>query len=454
MIQNDNNILLPMNDDSEEVNSLVKSEEQDKGSSPSLGPSSAWGLLVNFFLCLIESAPEYSSIRDDLGDARDNLVPYLKNNKRCVFQRQGDKLLEVLNLSGVSLDHLSGVILDRLHECIQVLHVQRLYLSGNALRSDCLGDIFRICSRDVLELFLDSNLFKTVPWDLFATSGMCLTHLDLSKNRLSDIIIRDRVVPADTMVCSRLEWLDLSGNNRLESLPERGFFATMPCLKRLDLHSCALLSIPEEISQLRDTLEHISLHSNALVEIPDAITECKGLKWMSLNSNMLERLPESMGNLVNLERLSLHINRLQEIPESIGQCSHIEALSLHSNDLRNIPDSIGNLKECVRLSLYHNPRLGCVPDGICRMSQLKELWMYDCGIEQINPNIGQLKNLQKLWLDRNPFDLTTDVPWEALKQLHMLQELYMDTQEGESKLGPEKETEIKAALKHLKTLSL
>jgi Leucine-rich repeat (LRR) protein len=447
MLSNVNNVLHPESGDSEVVNSLVKTE--DKGFSPSLGSSPEMDILVNFFASLIECAPEYSSIRDDLGGAQDNMVAFLQNNKRCVFQKQGENLLEVLNLAGFSLDQISGIILERLEECIQVFHVQRLYLSGNALRSDCLGDIFRICSKDMQELFLDSNLLKKISWDVLVRCGMCLTHLDLSKNRLSGII-----PSGDTKACTRLEWLDLSGNDRLESLPEHGFFATMPCLKRLDLHSCALSSLPDEISLVKDTLKHISLHSNALVEIPDAITECTHLTWMSLNSNMLKRLPESIGNLVNLERLSLHINRLEEIPESIGQCTHIEALSLHSNDLRNVPDSIGNLKECVRLSLYHNPKLGCVPNGVCCMSKLKELWMYDCGIERIDPNIGRLENLQKLWLDRNPFDVTTDVPWEALKQLHMLQELYLDTHGGESKNVHEKGMELKAALKHLKTLSI
>ena len=422
----------------------------------------------NLLAFLVTSAPDYSSIRDDdwsiLGDAMvstETLVSFLQNTKRCVFQSRGDARcrddgkIDVLNLAGFSLESVSEEVGERLRECVDVGEVQRLYLSGNALRSNCVEDIFRICSKHVLELFLDSNVLKTVPWDTLVSCDVVLTHLDLSKNRISRLGC-DAV--SDGMVCSRLEWVDLSGNSRLEELPETGFFSTLPNLKRLDLHSCMLARLPKDICCVKDTLEHLSLHSNCFVELPDEITECTQLTWMSLNSNALERLPQSMGNLVNLQRLSLHINKLNEIPESLSHCIHIEALSLHSNDLRSIPDSIGCLKECVRLSLHHNPSLGCIPDGICEMSQLKELWMYDCGIEHINPKIGRLKNLQKLWLDRNPFDVNGDVPWESLKQLEMLQELYLDAHldTGEtSKFHDNKDiTELKEALKHLKTLSV
>lgn len=434
----------------------------------------------NVCTSLIACAPEYSPIHEELGDIMVSadevaLMSFLRDSKRCVFRSQ-DPLcrggIESLNLAGFSLDRLSEEARRDLEQCVKVGQVQRLYLTGNALRSDCLEVVWKICSMGVLEVFLDSNIFRTVPWGaLVSLSGersMSLTHVDLSKNMISQIVTTydgiksDSIIRRNPMVCNSLEWIDLSGNGKLECLPDTGFFSTMPRLKRLDLHSCALRCVPKDICLVKDTLEHLSLHSNSLVELPDEITECTNLVWMSLNCNMLEKLPQSIGNLVKLQRLSLHINRLKEIPESIGKCTHIEALSLHSNDLRSIPDSIGHLQECVRLSLYHNPGLGCIPNGICQMTQLKELWMYDCGIEHVNPNIGRLRNLQKLWLDRNPFDVIADVPWQALAQLDMLQELYLDdgTHASEDRTASflqnkkERELELKAALKHLKTLAI
>lgn len=458
---------------------------------------SIWDVCVS----LVECAPEYSAIHEDLGtlvgvgqstpdrDALELLVSFLGNNKRCTFifnesyelshnddgrdevdhvKRGGESLerMESLNLAGFSLDNLSKDARDALERCARLAKVQRLYLSGNALRSDCLDDVFRICSVGVLELFLDTNVLRTLPWDMLLSYGtkMSLTHLDISKNMISRITcnVLDSVRNTSD-ACSRLEWLDLSGNPRLEFLPDEGFLSSMPYLKRLDLHSCMLRRVPKEIGMVKHTLEHLSLHSNCLIELPDEIGECTHLAWMSLNCNMLERLPHSIGNLVHLQRLSLHINKLQEIPESISKCTHIEALSLHSNDLRTIPESIGNLQECVRLSLYHNPRLETIPDGICNMTQLKELWMYDCGITYINPNICRLKNLQKLWLDRNPFDITTGVPWDALKCMDMLQELYLDDLNNETGICDDigrcqekrdREAELKSVLKHLKTLAI
>jgi len=414
------------------------------------------------------STPAYSEVHESLApvvssaDSRE-LLDWMVNNSRArVTLDESDESLESLNLAGYSIDSVDKRLGAALARAVFRHGLEKLHLSGNSLKDLDAGLGWLVvdeaeASREpaLSSIFVDANVLREVSWPPASLIAVreCLKHLDVSKSQIRSIDVLAAPLPRP-ITLHALEYLDISGNIKLDTLPV-GFFPSVPNLRRLDAYSCALSSIPEDIS-VCEHLEHCGLHSNDLVNLPDALFACVKISWLSLNMNKLEALPESIGNLTNLKRLSLHQNRLRDLPAVIAKCVELEALSLHGNRLTrgSLPDSMALLENCCRLSLYENRELGSVPDGVCGMRRLKELWLYDCGLTSLNEKIGQLSDLKKLWLDKNPEMVLDDASWTALKRLD-LHELYMDGQvaaaTGEK---AHRSTELHAAMRQLNKLYL
>lgn len=432
---------------------------------------------------IVHAAPEFSEAHDALAplvslpsstSQQAQVLEFMVNNRRC-HVRQDDtpggtiEHLDSLNLGGYSLDRVDKKLGKALGQAVYAHGLGKLHLSGNAFRTldgalewllvendngDDDDEAAAAAPAALTEVFVDSNMIRAVEWPPTALTGVskCLAHLDLSRNKIRSIDVVAAPLPRP-ITLHALEWLDLSGNIKLEQLPD-GLFGSMPNLKRLDAYSCALKAVPDDISDCRD-LVHCGLHSNELSVLPSGLFECRKIVWLSLNMNKLSALPDGIGNLKALERLSLHQNLLTTLPAAIGECKKLEALSVHHNRLETLPDdAMSNLKACFRLSLYENFSLGHVPPGVCGMTGLRELWLYDCGLTSLNTDISNLTSLQKLWLDKNPGLVMDEAAWAALKSLGAsLQELYLDgqvEQGGKSR----REQELRDAMQHLQTLKL
>ena len=411
---------------------------------------------------LVSVTPEYSEVHESLAPLVSadphELLDWMVNNSRA--RVSPDESIESLNLAGYSIDRVDTRLGTALARAVFEHGLEKLHLSGNSLKDlDAALGWLAIdegrgrCEPVLSSIFVDANVLRKLSWppaSLIPLCG-CLKHLDVSKSQIRSIDVLSAPLP-QPITLEALEHLDICGNIKLSSLPV-GLFSSVPNLRRLDAYSCALSSIPEDISVCKH-LEHCGLHSNELVHLPDSLFACDRISWLSLNMNKIESVPESIGNLKGLKRLSLHQNRLRALPASIAECLQLEALSLHGNHLTSgsLPDSMALLENCCRLSLYENRELGSVPDGVCGMRGLKELWLYDCGLTSLNEKIGELSDLKKLWLDRNPEMVLDDGAWAALKRLD-LQELYLDGQVA----AAEKERrgdELHAAMTQLNKLYL
>lgn len=333
---------------------------------------------------LVGCAPDYSEVCESLAPVvytadellgSHELLDWMVNNSRA--RVTPDALIESLNLSCYSLETVDSRLGEALARAVFEHGLGELHLSGNSLRDLDAALGWLVVEEGIANLgslFLDANSLRRVSWppaSLVAVRG-CLKHLDVSKSQIRSIdVVAAPLPPAVTL--QALEFLDVSGNIKLAALPV-GFFPSVPNLQRLDAHSCALSSIPDDIS-VCTRLEHCALHSNELSDLPEGLFACEKISWLSLNMNKLESVPESIGNLRDLKRLSLHQNRLGGLPASIGNCTQLEALSLHGNSLTSasLPDSMALLQNCCRLSLYENPQLGLIPDAVCGMRRLQEL---------------------------------------------------------------------------------
>ncbi|KGL82529.1 p53-induced protein with a death domain, partial [Tinamus guttatus] len=247
-----------------------------------------------------------------LADNRLNLDVYpdgCSHFLQLLEQHQGDLAqVEFVRLS--SNDHLLGTALDILP---RLQSLKSLVLKGGHARDE-FGS-------------WQPGLLTSLPPDL--GSLRCLTHLDLSFNRLSTL-------PSCIPHLQSLRAL-LVSHNSLEALPEN-----FGCLRKLTFFSAM---------------------SNQLKSLPRSIGELAALQDLDLSGNALEHLPEEVGNLHSCTELDLSGNRLSSIPDSLANLKCLRRLHLHSNLLVTVPASLASLPNLSRLDLQNN-RLRAVPPEI------------------------------------------------------------------------------------------
>ena len=85
------------------------------------------------------------------------------------------------------------------------------------------------------------------------------------------------------------------------------------------------------------------------------LNELKNLKRLDLSSNQLTSIPKELGALKNLKILYLSYNQLTSIPKELGELKNLEYLHLYYNKLTSIPKELGELKNLEYLFLHNNP---------------------------------------------------------------------------------------------------
>ncbi|GMT48737.1 MAG: hypothetical protein IEMM0008_0276 [bacterium] len=85
------------------------------------------------------------------------------------------------------------------------------------------------------------------------------------------------------------------------------------------------------------------------------IQELKKLKKLDLSSKQLKSLPPEIENLKALTDLRLSSNQLKSVPKELGNLKALTSLWLSSNQLKSVPKELGNLKALTELYLKDNP---------------------------------------------------------------------------------------------------
>ncbi|OWK58564.1 p53-induced death domain-containing protein 1 [Lonchura striata] len=205
-----------------------------------------------------------------LADNRLNLDVYPDGCRRFLqlFKEQQGEVVQVEFLRLSSNDCLLDTTLGSLPH---LKHLKSLVLKGGL-------------ARDEFGSYQHGSLTSLPPdfGDL-----RCLTHLDLSFNRLS-------------------------------TLPS--CILHLPSLRVLLVSHNSLMTLPEDFGSL-SKLTFFSAMKNQLKDLPQSIGELSLLQDLDLSENALELLPEEVGNLHNCTELDLSGNRLLSIPESLEQKS-------------------------------------------------------------------------------------------------------------------------------------
>ncbi|XP_068262054.1 DISP complex protein LRCH3 isoform X3 [Nyctibius grandis] len=176
------------------------------------------------------------------------------------------------------------------------------------------------------------------------------TQADLSRNRLSELPAEAchfvsleslnlyqnciRYIPEAVLNLQSLTFLNIS-RNQLSTLPVH--LCSLP-LKVLIASNNKLVSIPEEIGQLRQLTE-LDVSCNEIQTIPPQIGNLESLRDLNVRRNNLVRLPEELAELP-LIRLDFSCNKITTIPVCYRNLRHLQAIMLENNPLQSPPAQI------------------------------------------------------------------------------------------------------------------
>ncbi|KFV07519.1 Leucine-rich repeat and calponin homology domain-containing protein 3, partial [Tauraco erythrolophus] len=173
---------------------------------------------------------------------------------------------------------------------------------------------------------------------------------DLSRNRLSELPAEAchfvsleslnlyqnciRYIPEAILNLQSLTFLNIS-RNQLSTLPVH--LCSLP-LKVLIASNNKLVSIPEEIGQLRQLTE-LDVSCNEIQTIPPQIGNLESLRDLSVRRNNLVCLPEELAELP-LIRLDFSCNKITTIPVCYRNLRHLQTIMLENNPLQSPPAQI------------------------------------------------------------------------------------------------------------------
>jgi len=201
-------------------------------------------------------------------------------------------------------------------------------------------------------------------------------------------------------------------------------------IQRLQLR-CGLMSFPEEIFELADSLEILDLSGNQLSALPDDLPRLHKLRVIFCSDNLFTELPEVLGQCQQLSMVGFKANRIKRfspqalppmlrwliltnnalthIPAEIGQCKHLQKLALAGNQLKQLPIE---LAQCTRLELIRLSanQLSEFPAWLLNLPRLS--WLAYAG----NP-------LCEAWTPQpTQASPISQVPWTELELQHQLGE--------------------------------
>ncbi|CAN4111125.1 unnamed protein product [Withania somnifera] len=263
---------------------------------------------------------------------------------------------------------------------------------------------------------------------------------------LSNSSISDPIPPWLWMMCSQLQFLDLSGNQiggilpRIVNFPPspnrtvefhfsykygvvvdlssnrfHGLLPLWPNVTHLNLANNLFSgSLPLNIGHVMTKLQVLDLSGNAFIgSIPYSITRAKQLLRLDLSDNHLSgKIPDLWYDLQQLQVIDLSGNNFSgRVPPSICSPPLLFWLRLSHNSISGeVPNSLRNCKSLLTLDIGGNKINGTIPEWIGEsLSSLQMLSMTSNKIDgHVPPQLCHLPSLHILDLSHN--NLTGSIP--------------------------------------------
>uniref|UniRef100_A0A803L271 Leucine-rich repeat-containing N-terminal plant-type domain-containing protein n=1 Tax=Chenopodium quinoa TaxID=63459 RepID=A0A803L271_CHEQI len=253
------------------------------------------------------------------------------------------------------------------------------------------------------------------------TIPQVLGHLPLLYLRLSLMGIDNQLLSSifsNSTMASRIQHLDVSGNNLEGSIPH--ILSNMTSLKFLDLSYSQLNgSIPLWLGNMKD-LEYLDLSGNRFSHVEGGtimgiLGNLCHLKTLNLRSsivggNFLGLNHDNFANCVeyDLEHLDLTFNNITNtLPKWLGELRNLKFIELSNGNTFYglIPPAIGNMSSLIELNLNSCNLRGTIPTSLGGLSSLESLDLSNNFLEgSIPTSLGSLSSLQILDLSNNFLD--------------------------------------------------
>ena len=195
--------------------------------------------------------------------------------------------------------------------------------------------------------------------------------------------------------------------------------------------ACNLNRFPQEIFNLKDTLEILDLSGNSLSELPDDLAQLTKLQIIFCSNNQFTELPAVLGECSNLTMIGFKANRIRKVPANALPVK-LRWLILTDNEIEELPNEIGHCSQLQKLMLAGN-KLQELPISLSHCKRLELLRIAANQFNKIPAWLFALPRLSWLGFSGNPFGLTLeremlnkaimgDIPWQALKLNNLLGE--------------------------------
>ncbi|ORY89895.1 hypothetical protein BCR43DRAFT_528239 [Syncephalastrum racemosum] len=199
----------------------------------------------------------------------------------------------------------------------KLVHLQELDIRQNAL-----SDLDVLCTLPRLEiLYVGYNAVSIASCVIPS-----LRQLKMTKNHLTQF----HLTP-----CQPHTPLIHHGLSKIVGSPDTN--ATTLQLTSLDLSSCMLPSLSEDIFRTAINLEDLVLDNNKLTSLPSSLAVLRKLSKLSVQGNLLDTLPAEIGELGELKLLDVQKNNLKSLPKEIWLCPSLQTLNCSSNLLQSFP---------------------------------------------------------------------------------------------------------------------
>nr|XP_055068787.1 leucine-rich repeat-containing protein 40 [Misgurnus anguillicaudatus] len=322
------------------------------------------------------------------------LLPELPCCKTLKELHCGNNQIEVLeadhlkHLSALSFLELRDNKVKKLPEEITLLEgLERLDLTNNDVSSlpSGLGTLPKLKS-----LSLEGNPLRAIRRDLLTKgTGELLKYLRSRVQEQPDGDIKDEPKTAMTLpsqakinvhAIKTLKTLDYSEKHEA-LIPDEVFDAVGDsAVTNVNFSKNQLTSVPQRITELKDTLADINLGFNKLTTIPVEFSKLQLLVHIDLRNNLLMSLPMELEALTKLRSIILSFNKFKSFPEVLYHISSLETILMCNNQVGGI--------DPVRLKI---------------LNRLSTLDLSNNDIMQVPPELGNCISLRALMLDGNPF---------------------------------------------------